>query len=251
MNLGDFKQKTREILNETSNFNILFWTVLGLVLLVAVIFGFPKVIGAEEALIVQSGSMEPAIPTGSVIWIYDTKADNLKNGTIITYGPGGENPDDQYTTHRIVEVRQTDQGVEYVTKGDANDDPDPGTVTPDQIAGVHGFTVPYLGYAVVEGRDSGIFLILIAAASVLLILGELRQIYIEYREMKDEGQGRDIVQTFAVAFSLLIIGIAALRFTSYPSQLMEMIGFSVSIDILTGILIMAAMLLSIIFLRFL
>ena len=244
------KQELGNRLKETSYLDIFIWSILGAVLLVALAFGFPQVVGAEEALIVQSGSMEPTIPTGSVIWISDTNGENLEEGDIITYGPEGGTPEDEYTTHRIIEVRGSGSDVEYVTKGDNNEDPDPGTVTPERIEGVHMFTVAQLGYAVVEGRKSSVFLILIGVASALIILGELRTLYTEYREMKEEDESRDIVQTFAVAFSLLVLAIAAIRFTSYPTKLMEMAGFSVSVDLLTGIAIMAAMLVSVIVLRF-
>lgn len=250
MNLENIRGTIKNEVAGLSYLDMFLWALLSVVLLFALIFGFPQVIGAEEALIVQSGSMEPEIPTGSVIWIYPADYDNLKEGDIITFSSGGSEQNKQYTTHRVIEVQETEEGVQYRTEGDANEDPDPGTVSPDQIAGKHGFTAPYLGYAVVEGRNSNFFLILIGIASILLVLGELRTIYKEYMEMKKEGESRDIVQTFAVAFSLLILAIAAIRFTSYPQQLMNMAGISISTDILTGIVIMVAMLVSMIVLKF-
>lgn len=93
----------------------------------------------NEIYIVRSGSMEPAIKTGSVCFV-NTKAsyDDLQVGDIIAFKHG-----DTMSTHRVNAI--TDGGI--VTKGDANDVTDLGLVTKDNYKGNTWFSIPYLGYA--------------------------------------------------------------------------------------------------------
>lgn len=88
--------------------------------------------------VVVSGSMEPEIPTGSLVFI-DTDDREPAVGDIIAF-----HKDDVRVTHRVVEI--TEQG--YVTKGDNNDSVDVGVVLPSQVDGTTVITIPVLGYIV-------------------------------------------------------------------------------------------------------
>lgn len=90
----------------------------------------------EDLMAVQvvSGSMEPGLMTGTVILV-DKKVNtsNLSPGTAITFMPGEKKLP---VTHRIVEVIYDKAGKQfYVTKGDNNEDNDPGHVAPVNVAG--------------------------------------------------------------------------------------------------------------------
>jgi signal peptidase len=67
---------------------------------------------------VYTGSMEPAIPVGSVVVIKPANPETLKVGDIICFKTEAESP--KTVTHRIIGI--TSQG--FITKGDANEDPD-------------------------------------------------------------------------------------------------------------------------------
>lgn len=70
------------------------------------------------AYVVLSGSMEPEIPTGSVV-VVDGRKKEWNPGDVITYRRGN-----MVVTHRIVE--KSEEG--YYTKGDANAEEDAGIV---------------------------------------------------------------------------------------------------------------------------
>ena len=48
------------------------------------------------------------------------------------------------TTHRVVKIEH-EPGPGFITKGDANNNPDITPVLPDQIVGSVAFNIPYLG----------------------------------------------------------------------------------------------------------
>ncbi|AZK46278.1 signal peptidase I SipW [Paenibacillus lentus] len=97
---------------------------------------------------VLSGSMEPAIRTGSVIAISTSdigSGNRFKTGDIITFQADKH----RLITHRIIEVRmnKADNNVLYRTQGDNNQAPDSALVSPANIVGAYtGFTIPYAGY---------------------------------------------------------------------------------------------------------
>ena len=91
-------------------------------------------------LVVLSGSMEPNLKTGSIIYYHKVDKEDLKVGDIVTY-----KLDDKYISHRIV-------GIEndlYTTKGDANETNDVNKIRYDNIIGKNlNICVIYLGYFV-------------------------------------------------------------------------------------------------------
>lgn len=112
--------------------------------------------------VVLSGSMEPALKTGGLIFT-DIKKVNPEKGDIITYCR-----DDMMITHRVSASGKNG----YVTKGDANMSEDPGLVQPGQIQGTVVWSLPYLGYCAVFLKQKPVFcLIAIMLAQELFFLG--------------------------------------------------------------------------------
>ncbi len=89
-----------------------------------------------KPVVVMSGSMEPAIGTGSLAFI-DTSDREVFKGDVISFYAG-----DLMVTHRVVEI--TEQG--YRTKGDNNDTADAGLVKDSSIEGKILFSIPKAGY---------------------------------------------------------------------------------------------------------
>jgi signal peptidase len=139
---------------------------------------FPAAIGADASYVVQSGSMEPAIGAGDIVVVRSTDAASIEVGDVITYTGGTlASGDSGRITHRVVEVRQTDAGRRFVTKGDANENRDPEPVAPSQVVGTVWFSVPYAGYLVAfASSDLGIFA-LVVVPGALLVVTELRSLY--------------------------------------------------------------------------
>ena len=83
--------------------------VLGCVVILALILSVPKAAGIQP-YVVLSGSMEPALQVGSVVWV-DVRKTEAGIGDAVTFERDGRT-----VTHRI--VGKTEKG--YLTKGDAN-----------------------------------------------------------------------------------------------------------------------------------
>lgn len=138
-----------------------------------VIQAFPAVAGTDYALTVQSGSMEPAIQTGSVVFVKDVPAERVEEGDVITYSDDGG----AFVTHRVIEKHATDASVRFVTKGDANEDPDHEPVYRSDLVGVVAFSIPLMGYVVAFGNTTVGYVALVLVPVVLLVLSELWELW--------------------------------------------------------------------------
>jgi signal peptidase len=117
---------------------------------------------------VYTGSMEPAIPVGSIVVIKPVNPETLQTGDIICF----ELSEPTSITHRITNI--TDEG--FITKGDANEDPDQWTVKKENVIGKVILTIPFIGYLGYFVRTPiGFTLIIIIPASLIIIL-EIRNI---------------------------------------------------------------------------
>jgi len=93
--------------------------------------------------VVTGGSMEPTIHKGSLVIDEPVTADKLRLGDVITFDHY-----DQTTTHRIVGVEGSANGVMISTKGDANQVTDPEPMSFPGRVGLVKLAIPGLGYAV-------------------------------------------------------------------------------------------------------
>ncbi len=144
--------------------------VIAVVVIVLVLSIFS--IGGIKTLVVLSGSMEPAIKTGSVI--LTKPASEYEVGDVITFGENTKTKTP--TTHRINEIREIDGQKAYVTKGDANNAPDQKTVTDREIIGKLVASVPYLGYGVAAAQKPVGFLLIVIVPAVIIIYEEAQKI---------------------------------------------------------------------------
>jgi signal peptidase I len=130
---------------------------------------------APHPYVVYSGSMEPAIKTGSVIVSIPSK--NYVQGDIITFSPSGSTRD--LVTHRIA-VKNYPEGVNaepsYLTAGDANDDFDSWEITNDKIVGKVALSIPYLGYAADFAKTPKGFIFLVIIPATIVVYEELKML---------------------------------------------------------------------------
>jgi signal peptidase len=124
---------------------------------------------------VYTGSMEPAIPVGSVVVIKPVDPNTLQINDIICFRLS-EPPS---ITHRIANI--TSEG--FLTKGDANEDPDQWTVKKESVIGKVIFTIPFVGYIGYFVRTPIGFVLLILIPASLIIIIEIRSII---RNMKNK-----------------------------------------------------------------
>lgn len=157
--------------------------VVGIVLLGGLLFvSAVPVFGNVQLKIVTSGSMEPAIDTGSVVVI--KKEATYGVGDIITFA--GASYRSEPTTHRITSEQIQNGNLVYQTKGDANPDPDTNYTAKEAVVGKVVFSIPFLGYVLAFARQPIGFILMIILPALAIILDEGLSIYREIRKRPKE-----------------------------------------------------------------
>lgn len=108
--------------------------------LIAIFFVATRFIGLTPYY-VMSGSMEPAIPVGSLVYVRKVLPESVRVGDAITFTV---NEGLQIVTHRVAAVDA--ENKVFITKGDANNTRDGKPVDYSNVLGTSAFIIPYLGY---------------------------------------------------------------------------------------------------------
>lgn len=116
--------------------------------------------------VVLTGSMEPTVPVGSVI--YAKRQLGYNAGDIVAF----KNSSDDTVTHRIADLLYG-QSTSYVTKGDANNAVDRDAVPAGKVIGRVYFTIPYAGYFINYLRTINGFMFLVIFPVAIFIALEL------------------------------------------------------------------------------
>jgi len=135
--------------------------------------------GNYKLMVVQSGSMEPAIKTGSVVAVMPS--DSYQINEVITFSGKDKN---KSTTHRIADMEVISGKIYYITKGDANNAEDTDKVSRDKVIGKVLFSVPYAGYAVAAAKEPLGFVLLVIIPCAIIIFEEAGKIYKEIKKKK-------------------------------------------------------------------
>jgi signal peptidase len=175
---------------------------LGLLVALILLMGatFLPLSGKFKVYTVQSGSMAPAIPLGSLIFTKTAK--DYSVGDVVT-----RKTDDpkMFITHRIVSIKNEGGQTIFETKGDANDSPDGETFTKEQITGKVIFTVPYLGYPIGFARTTPGMIALIIIPGSIIVYEELKNIKKEivavWKKRKEGRKTRKGAVTFEDEFT--------------------------------------------------
>lgn len=113
--------------------------------------------------LVQSGSMEPAIMTGDIIFVKHQDAYRVND--VVTF----YEIDHRIVTHRIVSVKSD----KFITKGDANRAEDSSQIETRNIIGKTILIVPKIGYLVDFSKTLNGFIFFIILPSTILIVNQL------------------------------------------------------------------------------
>ena len=169
-------------------FKLIYYTFIAFIILIAICLAGSMLPIPEnyKIMIVQSGSMAPAIKTGSIVIVKPSP--DYKAGDIITFGPYSKTK--APTTHRIVEIKEENGQTSYITKGDANDAPDDGEISKKDIIGKVLFDIPYLGYVVDFAKKPIGFMFLIIIPAAIIIYDEMRNIWLEIKKMRNKKTSR-------------------------------------------------------------
>lgn len=154
-------------------------SVIGtLLLLVAILVCIPLTLprlAGYQIYHVISGSMEPAIPVESVVYVKDVApADIQKKDVIAFHSVLGE---EAIITHRVVSNNRV--AGEIVTKGDANAKEDMEPVPYENVLGKVALTVPVLGkilatIATIQGKTA-VGSVILLALLLYIAAGRLRK----------------------------------------------------------------------------
>lgn len=146
-------------------------------ILLALVNLVPRFFGIKP-FVVLSGSMEPDIPTGAVVFV-DTRAapEQMHVGDVITYQINNTN-----VTHRI--VAETTSSV--TTKGDANAQADFSPVPRDCILGLVLFNIPCLGFIYTAISQPVFITVLSLLLAVNLIIEAICSLNIHIRKKKEK-----------------------------------------------------------------
>lgn len=153
------------------------FTFIGVVIVIitlaiALFLALPSMLGWTQ-LTVLSGSMEPSIPVGSMVYIEPVDPASLEEGDVITY----TRTDGETVTHRVVSNRIVDAKI--TTKGDANTEEDVSPIPYSNVEGKVAIVIPGAG-DVLGAIATGIgklYLILFGACGVMFVIlgGRLRK----------------------------------------------------------------------------
>ena len=152
------RNNTKKCLNIISRVAVIIIVILTVLLLGAKLAGF-------KPFVVLSGSMEPAYHVGSLIYVKEMPADEIKVGDPITFVM-----DEQLNiaTHRVVDIDNENQT--FTTKGDANDYPDGNPVHFNNLIGKPVFSIPKAGYVVnFVQNPPGIYFATIFVALIMIL----------------------------------------------------------------------------------
>ena len=162
-------------------FNLLSYLILaGLTIFIVYMLVFmlkgmngdePPTVLDHQIYIVQSNSMSPTFKTGSLLIIKKVDAAAIRENDISTFR---RNRDNVATTHRVMRILN-DEGLQFVTRGDANNVDDPLPVSAEDVSGIVVASLPYIGYFIGFIRTKqGLLVCIIIPALILMIFQVLK-----------------------------------------------------------------------------
>lgn len=145
--------------------NILIFPVIIAAISVVFILGLPLILG-RQLYAVQTGSMEPTYPIGTILVVEPIHPEVINVGDVITFSLTGF---DTVVTHRVISIDQ--QGQQLFTQGDSNDQADFAPVKFPQIKGRVSYGIPYLGHLTAGLRtiEGQLILLWLLLLTVLLL----------------------------------------------------------------------------------
>lgn len=116
--------------------NIIFKVFYILIIIYLIIF--IPVLWGKKPLVVISGSMEPILKVGGILYYEKTNLDDFKKDDILVY-----QLNEHIVSHRIVNINE----YGFETKGDNNNSNDSYIVDKNNVIGRgNNWSIPYIGY---------------------------------------------------------------------------------------------------------
>ena len=136
---------------------------------------------------VLSGSMSPTFDAGSLVVIKPVEAASIKVNDVIAFR-SPEFADGTVVTHRVVEVKSKGGMLSFMTKGDANEEPDDSLVPSGSVVGRVIFHIPLFGYVASFVRTPLGFILCLVIPAAIFIGGATKSIIDAARMVRREEQ---------------------------------------------------------------
>lgn len=154
--------------------NLVGGILLTLVILLCIPATLPQLFGYQGYAVV-SGSMEPAIPTGGLVYVKETEPEHIQKEDVIAFYSASDTG--AVITHRVVK-NQVVSG-QFITKGDANEAEDVMPIPYELLIGKVVCSIPLLGNVIsllvsVPGKAAALGMVLLAAV-LHIIAGKLQE----------------------------------------------------------------------------
>lgn len=152
-------------------------------------------------VVVISGSMEPKLQVGDLLFVKGENPEDIKNGTIegkegdiIVFDAHGVwlNPPADPVVHRVVN-KWYDNGWFFETKGDANLYKDSGILPENKIYGVVCGRIPYIGWVKIILTTSGLLIPLLVIISFILVISIVLDIMKKDEENKINSNKKKVI----------------------------------------------------------
>lgn len=159
--------------------NFLTTILILLLMVLAILLIAPRLLG-YQSMAVLSGSMEPEISVGSIVFTKEADPAELEVGDVITYKLSGNT----LVTHRIIEKDEVAE--QFITQGDANEVADNSPVAYQNVVGKVAMDIPYLGYLSIYIKTPIGIAAICGFLIVLILLVFLPEIFNKEEEKKKE-----------------------------------------------------------------
>ncbi len=140
----------------------------------------PAFLGYKMYVII-SGSMQPELDIGDIVVVKKVDPNNLKKDDIISFRKG-----QTIITHRIEEVKNTEEKIQFLTKGDNNNTSDKDLVSEKEVEGIVVNKIQKLGKIVLKLRDKTLIIFIILIYYVFLMYDQSIQKRKNIRRIKRE-----------------------------------------------------------------
>lgn len=149
---------------------VLFLTVATCLAAAGVLLGL-----GFRPLVVRSGSMEPAIRTGDLIFTRMVPARDIEPGDVVTFRDPSRSG--ELVTHRAISVRRAGRSIDVRTRGDANTGEESWSIDRTGRVGRYAFRVPGAGFVLAWIAHPLVRTVMLLGGVVLIGLLLLRRIW--------------------------------------------------------------------------